>query len=164
MARSNAVSPSMAPAAASAKKIAGKLAPKITATTFASISRKRTRSTRWRVPISRPEELAVELSKPDGDASSDERSGHHSGIWFLVLQRNGQRESDDRPVDKARELSRPRSSKTGLGIGPFCGDPSLRVVTEVLYGLDAAERERVAALRAQGRFYWLDVSLSETTP
>jgi magnesium transporter len=36
-------------------------------------------------------------------------------------------------------------------------------VTEVLYGLDAAERERVAALRAEGRFSWLDVSLSETS-
>jgi len=36
-------------------------------------------------------------------------------------------------------------------------------VTEVLYALDAAERERVAALRAEGRFFWLDVSLSETS-
>ena len=36
-------------------------------------------------------------------------------------------------------------------------------MTEVLYGLDAAERERVAALRAEGRFFWLDVSLSETS-
>jgi magnesium transporter len=36
-------------------------------------------------------------------------------------------------------------------------------VTEVLYGLDAAERERVAALRAEARFFWLDVSLSETS-
>jgi magnesium transporter len=36
-------------------------------------------------------------------------------------------------------------------------------VTEVLYGLDAAERERVAALRAEGDFFWLDVSLSETS-
>jgi magnesium transporter len=36
-------------------------------------------------------------------------------------------------------------------------------VTEVLYGLDAAERERVAARRAEGRFFWLDVSLSETS-
>ena len=36
-------------------------------------------------------------------------------------------------------------------------------MTEVLYGLDTAERERVAALRAEGRFFWLDVSLSETS-
>jgi magnesium transporter len=36
-------------------------------------------------------------------------------------------------------------------------------VTEVLYGLDASERERLAALRAAGRFFWLDVSLSETS-
>ena len=36
-------------------------------------------------------------------------------------------------------------------------------MTEVLYGLDTAKRERVAALRAQGDFYWLDASLSETT-
>jgi magnesium transporter len=36
-------------------------------------------------------------------------------------------------------------------------------VTEVLYGLDAAERERVRSLRAEGRFFWLDVSLSETS-
>ena len=36
-------------------------------------------------------------------------------------------------------------------------------MTEVLNGLDTAERERVAALRAQGSFFWLDVSLSETT-
>jgi magnesium transporter len=36
-------------------------------------------------------------------------------------------------------------------------------VTEVLYGLATAERERVAALRAEGRFFWLDVSLGETS-
>jgi Mg2+ and Co2+ transporter CorA len=36
-------------------------------------------------------------------------------------------------------------------------------VTEVLYGLGAAERARVAALRGQGCFFWLDVSLSETS-
>jgi magnesium transporter len=37
-------------------------------------------------------------------------------------------------------------------------------VTEVLHGLDAAGRERVAALRAEGRFFWLDASLTETGP
>jgi magnesium transporter len=36
-------------------------------------------------------------------------------------------------------------------------------VTVVLHGLDAAQRARVAALRAQGRFFWLDVALSETS-
>src|SRR5512134_3598368 len=36
-------------------------------------------------------------------------------------------------------------------------------MTEMLSGLNAAERERVAALRAEGRFSWLDVSLSETS-
>ncbi len=36
-------------------------------------------------------------------------------------------------------------------------------MTDLLYGLDAAERERVAALCAEGRFFWLDVSLSETS-
>ena len=37
-------------------------------------------------------------------------------------------------------------------------------MTDVLYGLDRGQqRERVAALRAQGRFFWLDVSLSETS-
>jgi magnesium transporter len=36
-------------------------------------------------------------------------------------------------------------------------------VADVIHGLGAAERERVAALRAQRRFFWLDVSLSETT-
>ena len=36
-------------------------------------------------------------------------------------------------------------------------------MTEVLYALDAAERERIAALRAEGRFFWLDVSLRETS-
>jgi magnesium transporter len=35
-------------------------------------------------------------------------------------------------------------------------------VTDVLTGLDEAQRARVAALRAQGRFFWLDVSLSDT--
>jgi magnesium transporter len=35
-------------------------------------------------------------------------------------------------------------------------------VSDVLYGFDADQRERVAALRAEGRFFWLDVSLSET--
>ncbi len=36
-------------------------------------------------------------------------------------------------------------------------------MTEVLTGLDAGNRERIAALRAQGRFFWLDASLSETS-
>ena len=36
-----------------------------------------------------------------------------------------------------------------------------RVVTEVLYGLDGPARERIAALRASGRFFWLDVSLGD---
>lgn len=37
-------------------------------------------------------------------------------------------------------------------------------MTDVLYGLEhVQQRERVAALRAQGRFFWLDVSLSETS-
>lgn len=36
-------------------------------------------------------------------------------------------------------------------------------MTEVLYGLDDADRKRVAELRAQGRFFWLDTSLSGTT-
>jgi magnesium transporter len=35
-------------------------------------------------------------------------------------------------------------------------------VTEILYGLRDAQRERVAALREDERFFWLDVSLSET--
>ena len=36
-------------------------------------------------------------------------------------------------------------------------------MTEVLTGLDAVERERVAALRAEGRFFWLDVSRGATS-
>ena len=36
-------------------------------------------------------------------------------------------------------------------------------MTEVFYGLDGAHRDRIAGLRARGRFFWLDVSLSETT-
>ena len=36
-------------------------------------------------------------------------------------------------------------------------------MTDVLYGLDAAQRARVDALRAEGRFFWIDASLSETT-
>jgi magnesium transporter len=33
----------------------------------------------------------------------------------------------------------------------------------MLSGLDVAERERVAALRGEGHFFWLDLSLSETS-
>ncbi len=36
-------------------------------------------------------------------------------------------------------------------------------MTEVVSGLDAAQRQRVAALRARGRFFWLDVSRSATS-
>ena len=36
-------------------------------------------------------------------------------------------------------------------------------MTEVLDELDAGGRERVAALRAAGRFFWLDASLAETS-
>ena len=33
----------------------------------------------------------------------------------------------------------------------------------MLTGLEAGDRERIAALRAQGRFFWLDASLTETS-
>jgi magnesium transporter len=36
-------------------------------------------------------------------------------------------------------------------------------VTEILYGLRDAQQERIAALREAGQFFWLDVSLSETS-
>jgi magnesium transporter len=36
-------------------------------------------------------------------------------------------------------------------------------VSDVLYGLDAEQRRRVAELRAQGRFFWLDLSLSDAS-
>ncbi len=36
-------------------------------------------------------------------------------------------------------------------------------MTEVLTGLAAGDKERVAALRAAGRFFWLDASLGETS-
>jgi magnesium transporter len=36
-------------------------------------------------------------------------------------------------------------------------------VTEVLTGLGSGERVRIAALRAQGSFFWLDVSLTEAS-
>jgi hypothetical protein len=36
-------------------------------------------------------------------------------------------------------------------------------VTEIVYGLDAAERDRIAALRKGGRFFWVDISLAETS-
>jgi magnesium transporter len=36
-------------------------------------------------------------------------------------------------------------------------------VTDVLFGLDAGERERIAGLRAEGRFFWIDVARGETT-
>ena len=37
-------------------------------------------------------------------------------------------------------------------------------MTEVVEGLDAVGRERIAALRAEGRFFWIDASLAETSP
>jgi magnesium transporter len=51
------------------------------------------------------------------------------------------------------------------------GCPSLRpwstvgsgCVTEILYGLRDSQRERVAALREAGEFFWTDVSLGETS-
>ena len=36
-------------------------------------------------------------------------------------------------------------------------------MSDVLYGFDAGQPERVAELRAEGRFFWLDVSLSDTS-
>ena len=48
-------------------------------------------------------------------------------------------------------------------LGPSCGDRTLLAITEVLFGLDTAERERVTALRSQKRFFWLDVARSETS-
>jgi magnesium transporter len=37
-------------------------------------------------------------------------------------------------------------------------------VTEIVNGLDGSERGRIDALRGDGRFFWLDIRLSETTP
>lgn len=36
-------------------------------------------------------------------------------------------------------------------------------MSDILYGFGAEQREQVVALRAQGRFFWLDVTLSETS-
>ena len=36
-------------------------------------------------------------------------------------------------------------------------------MTEILYGLQGAQKARIAALRENKRFFWLDVSLSETS-
>ena len=44
-----------------------------------------------------------------------------------------------------------------------CAAPSLLTIAEVLFGFNHAERERVIALREQDRFFWLDISLSETS-
>src|SRR4051812_35585169 len=38
-----------------------------------------------------------------------------------------------------------------------------RDMLETIQGLDAPARERIAALRAQGRFLWLDASFGETS-
>jgi magnesium transporter len=37
-------------------------------------------------------------------------------------------------------------------------------MTEIVEGLDRANRNRIGALRKDGRFFWIDVSLSETSP
>jgi hypothetical protein len=47
----------------------------------------------------------------------------------------------------------PRPSST---VGSGC-------VTEILYGLRGTQRERVAALREGGHFFWLDVSRRAST-
>jgi hypothetical protein len=112
VASSKAVSICMAPAAANKKKIAGKLAPRTRATRFAASSSTRARSTSARADL-RPEELAVELGEADGEPRPDERRGVHGSNRLFVLERNGQRESDDRPIDEARELTRPEMLEDG---------------------------------------------------
>src|SRR5918999_2364421 len=47
---------------------------------------------------------------------------------------------------------------------PFCDDRSLGRVTEIVEGLDGPERGRIEALRRDGRFFWIDIRLSETSP
>jgi magnesium transporter len=37
-------------------------------------------------------------------------------------------------------------------------------VTEIVSGLGVAERDRIETLRKSGRFFWIDLSLSETSP
>jgi magnesium transporter len=37
-------------------------------------------------------------------------------------------------------------------------------VTEIVNGLDGSELERIKALRKAGRFFWIDIRLSETSP
>jgi magnesium transporter len=36
-------------------------------------------------------------------------------------------------------------------------------VTEIVHGLDGAQRDRIAALRKGGRFFWVDISLAEAS-
>jgi hypothetical protein len=56
--------------------------------------------------------------------------------------------------------ARPRDGRPKI---PSWGERRLLAIAEVLVGLKDAEQERIGALRAQGRFFWLDVSLSETS-
>jgi hypothetical protein len=37
-------------------------------------------------------------------------------------------------------------------------------MTEIVGGLDGAKRARIGELRKSGRFFWIDVPLSETSP
>jgi magnesium transporter len=37
-------------------------------------------------------------------------------------------------------------------------------VTDIVHGLGGVERERIAGLRSSGRFFWIDVTLGETSP
>ncbi len=37
-------------------------------------------------------------------------------------------------------------------------------MTEIVEGLDGAQRDRIAELRKGARFFWMDVALSETSP
>jgi hypothetical protein len=37
-------------------------------------------------------------------------------------------------------------------------------MAEIVEGLDGAKRDRIGALRKAGRFFWIDVPLSETRP
>jgi Flavin containing amine oxidoreductase/TAT (twin-arginine translocation) pathway signal sequence len=67
------------------------------------------------------DELAVQLRERDSDGRSEQRGDDHARRWRMRLERHDQGQPNDRPVDHARHLARPKVGRDEAPERAACG-------------------------------------------